>query len=228
MVNKIILTTFIFLNSFFAFSQNFLPEIKTFETKDSLSMPPEGQVLLVGSSTFRFWFTFQQDLKDFPVINRGFGGSQMSDLNFYFDRIVAKYKPKMILVYEGDNDLNAGENPDSVIREFKQFVQMAKAKLPKTKVAFCSIRPSLARVAILDKQRTVNQAINQFSKHHKRVYFVDIQKDFYLPNGEMMTDIFVADKLHLNKKGYEIWANATRKFLHKRVPELISEKTIIH
>lgn len=228
MVNKIILTTLVFLINFISFSQNYLPEIKAFETKDSLSMPQEGQVLLAGSSTFRLWLTYQQDLKDFPVINRGFGGSQMSDLNYYFDRIVAKYKPKMILVYEGDNDLNAGKNPDSVIREFKEFVQMVKAKLPSTKVAFCSIRPSLARVAILKKQRTVNQAINKFCKYQKRIYFVDIQKDFYLPNGEMMTDIFVADRLHLNKKGYEIWANATRNFLHKRVPELVSKKALVN
>lgn len=225
MVNKIILTTLIFFVNFISFSQNYLPEIKAFETKDSLLMPQEGQVLLAGSSTFRLWLAYQQDLKDFPVINRGFGGSQMSDLNFYFDRIVAKYKPKMILVYEGDNDLNAGENPDAVIREFKEFVQMVKTKMPNTKVAFCAIRPSLARVAILEEQRVVNQAIKKFCKHTKRVYFLDIQKDFYLPNGEMMTDIFVADKLHLNQKGYEIWANATRKFLHKRTPELIFKKT---
>jgi lysophospholipase L1-like esterase len=224
LMKKILLTTLIFFIGFTAFSQNYLPEIKAFETKDSLSIPLEGQVLLAGSSTFRLWLTYQQDLKGFPVINRGFGGSQMSDLNFYFDRIVAKYKPKMILVYEGDNDLNAGENPDSVIREFKEFVQMVKTKLPNTKVAFCSIRPSLARVSILDKQRAVNQAIRKFCKPQKRVYFINIQKEFYLPNGELMPDIFVADRLHLNQKGYDIWAKATRKFLRKRVPELIADK----
>ncbi len=223
-MKKILLTTLIFYISFFTYSQNFISEIKAFEKKDSLSKPREGQVLLVGSSTFRLWLTYQQDLKDFPVINRGFGGSQMSDLNFYFDKIVLKYKPKMILVYEGDNDLNAGENPDSVISEFKEFVQKVKTKMPNTKVAFCSIRPSLARVAILDKQVAVNKAIKKFCRWQKKVYFVDIQKDFYLPSGDLMLDIFVADKLHLNQKGYEIWANATQKFLHKRVPELVSKK----
>jgi lysophospholipase L1-like esterase len=222
-MKKLLLTTLIFFISFFSFSQNFISEIRAFEKNDSLSMPREGQVLLAGSSTFRLWQTYQQDLMEFSVINRGFGGSQMSDLNFYFDRIVAKYKPKMILVYEGDNDLNAGENPDSVVREFQEFVQMVKAKLPDTKVAFCSIRPSLARVGILDKQRTVNQAIKYFCKHQKKVYFVNIQKEFYLPNGDLMTDIFVTDKLHLNQKGYEIWAKATRKFLRKRAPELVSK-----
>ena len=215
-MKKIILTTLLTAITFLSIAQNFLPEIKIFESKDSVDMPAKGQILLAGSSTFRLWTTYKKDLSEFPVINRGFGGSQMNDLNFYFDRIVVKYEPKMILVYEGDNDLGAGENPDSVIREFKEFVQMVKLKLPKTKVVFCSIRPSLLRTAILDKQRIVNQGIKSFCKRQKRVYYLDIQKDFYLPNGNLMTDIFVADKLHLNQKGYGIWANATRKFLRKR------------
>jgi lysophospholipase L1-like esterase len=220
MVNKTLLTALLFLATFSSFSQNFITEIKAFEKQDSLSMPRDGQILLAGSSTFRLWTTYQQDLKDFPVINRGFGGSQMSDLNYYFDRIVLKYRPSMILVYEGDNDLSAGESPDSVVREFKEFVKMVKAKLPNTKVAFCSIRPSLARTNILDKQRTVNKAIEKFCKKAKKVAYLDIQKKFYLPNGKLMEDIFVADKLHLNQKGYEIWAKATKKFLLKKIPEL--------
>jgi lysophospholipase L1-like esterase len=219
-MKKLFLTTLISLLSFLSFSQNYLPEIKAFETKDSIAMPAQGQILLAGSSTFRLWTTFKEDLKQFPVINRGFGGSQMSDLNYYFDRIVLKYKPKMILVYEGDNDLNAGESPDSVIREFKEFVEMVKVKLPKTKIGYCSIRPSLARVAILDKQKAVNQSIKAYCKATKKVYFLNIQKEFYKRNGELMTDIFVADKLHLNEKGYKIWAKATNKFLKEEVSKL--------
>lgn len=219
-MKKLFLTTLISILSFLSFSQNFIAEIKTFETKDSISMPAQGQILLAGSSTFRLWTTFKEDLKQFPVINRGFGGSQMSDLNFYFDRIVLKYKPKMILVYEGDNDLNVGESPDSVVQEFKEFVEMVKAKLPKTKIGYCSIRPSLARLAILDKQKSVNQAIKTYCKATKKVYFLNIQKEFYKRNGELMTDIFVADKLHLNEKGYKIWAKATNKFLKEEAAKL--------
>jgi hypothetical protein len=120
-MKKLWLTIFNLFFFYVTYSQNFIAEIKTFEKQDSLSLPHTEQVLLVGSSTFRLWFTYKEDLAGFPVINRGFGGSQMSDLNFYFERIVTKYNPKVILVYEGDNDLAAGESPLSVFEDFKIF-----------------------------------------------------------------------------------------------------------
>ena len=215
-MKKLLLTTFGFFIAYLSYSQPFISEIKTFEKQDSISFPEKGQIVLAGSSTFRLWFSAKEDLAGFPIINRGFGGSQMSDLNFYFDRIVSKYEPKMILVYEGDNDLASGESPESVFEDFKIFTEKVKTQLPNTKVGFCSIRPSLARVNILEKQKQANKLIQNYCQANANFYYIDIQKEFYSKNGELMPDIFVSDKLHMNKKGYEIWAKATRKFLKKR------------
>jgi hypothetical protein len=33
------------------------------------------------------------------VLNRGLGGSQMSDLLYYFDRVVAPYRPALVVIY---------------------------------------------------------------------------------------------------------------------------------
>lgn len=215
-MKKVSLTIFIALISYLSYSQPFISEIIAFEKQDSVSMPAKGRILLAGSSTFRLWVSAKEDLAEFPIINRGFGGSQMSDLNFYFDRIVAKYAPKMILVYEGDNDLASGESPESVFEDFKIFAEKVKTQLPNTKVGFCSIRPSLARVNILKKQKQANEMIQAYCKRTKGFYYIDIQKEFYLKNGELMPDVFVSDKLHMNRKGYEIWVKETRKFLKKR------------
>ena len=215
-MKKIILVTVAFLMGYVAYSQSFISEIKNFETQDSLSMPAKGQTLLVGSSTFRFWVTSKNDLMGYPTINRGFGGSQMSDVNYYFDRIVAKYEPKLILVYEGDNDLAAGESPESILEDFKIFTQKVKTQLPKTMVGYFSIRPSIARTNIRDKQILTNKLIENYCKELPKFYFVDVYNDYFLPNGALMPDVFVADKLHLNPRGYEIWTKATRKFLKKR------------
>lgn len=214
-MKKLLLTSIIFFIYYLSYSQNFISEIKAFEKQDSLLMPASDQILLVGSSTFRFWITSKEDLQGFKTINRGFGGSQMSDMNYYFDRVVSKYKPEMILVYEGDNDLASGKSVETVFEDFKIFVEKVKSKLPNSKVGYCSIRPSIARTNMRDKQVQANQLINDFCKKNKGFYFIDIYKEYFLPNGDLMPDVFVADKLHLNKKGYEIWTKATRKFLKK-------------
>lgn len=215
-MKNIIITTISFFISYLSYSQNFINEIKNFEKQDSLSMPASGQILLVGSSTFRFWVTSKEDLSNYATINRGFGGSQMSDVNYYFDRIVSKYQPKMILVYEGDNDLAAGESPETIFEDFKIFADKIKLQLPNAKVGYCSIRPSIARTNMREKQAQTNQLIKDFCKKNNGFYFIDMYKEYFLPNGDLMSDVFVADKLHLNKQGYEIWTKATRKFLKKR------------
>lgn len=214
-MKKLLLTTFSFFIAYLSYSQPFIAEINAFEKQDSLSMPAKGQILLVGSSTFRFWVTSKEDLVGYSTINRGFGGSQMSDVNFYFDRIVAKYEPKFILVYEGDNDLAANESPESVFEDFRTFAEKVKTQLPNSKVGYCSIRPSIARTNLRDKQDQANKLIKDFCQKNKGFYFVDIYKEYFLKNGDLMPDVFVADKLHLNKKGYEIWTKATRKFLKR-------------
>ena len=216
-MKKLLLITLVLFVSYLSYSQPFISEIRAFEKQDSVSMPTKSQILLAGSSTFRLWFSAKEDLEGFPIINRGFGGSQMSDLNFYFDRIVAKYDPKMILVYEGDNDLASNESPESVFEDFKIFAEKVKTQLPNTKVGYCSIRPSIARTNLREKQVQANQLIKNYCQKNKGFYFVNIYKEYFLSNGDLMPDVFVSDKLHLNKKGYEIWTKASRKFLKKRL-----------
>lgn len=214
-MKKLIFACFCLFFSYVSVAQKFIAEIQAFEKEDSIAMPKSNEILLVGSSSFRIWKEFKEDLVGFPVTNRGFGGSQMSDAIFYFDRIVTKYQPKLMLVYEGDNDLNAGKSPETVFNDYKTFAQLVKEKLPQTKVVFLSVRPSLARIKLKTEQTTFNKSLKKYCKQNKRFYYMDIQKEFYLPNGELMTDIFLDDKLHLNKKGYKIWTKAIRKVLKK-------------
>jgi lysophospholipase L1-like esterase len=190
-------------------------EIVSFEMKDLVSMPETKQILLVGSSSIRMWKTYKEDMQGYSVINRGFGGSTMSDVNEYFDRIVSKYEPKYIFVYEGDNDIADGKSPEAVLEDYKIFAEKVKNTLPKTKIAFCSIRPCLLRINLLDKQKRFNQLLQAFCKQSKKYQYIDMQKDFYLPNGELMQDIFIEDKLHLNEKGYSIWTAAIRNHFAK-------------
>src|SRR5437868_4286386 len=107
--------------------------IQAFEASDQTNPPPPNAILFVGSSSIRKWDTLAQDFHAYKVINRGFGGSHLSDSVAFADRIVIPYKPKLVLIYAGDNDIASGKPPQEVFDDFKQFVQKIKQALPKTR-----------------------------------------------------------------------------------------------
>ena len=85
-------------------------EIDAFALIDRLQTPPAAAVLFVGSSSFRLWENLRESFPDHRVINRGFGGSQLQDVNYFFAQIVLPYQPRIVVVYGGDNDLGEGRN----------------------------------------------------------------------------------------------------------------------
>ncbi len=195
--------------------QRFEPEIRQFETLDSISRPDTGQILLYGSSTMRLWKTFSQDLDGYKVVNRGFGGSEMSDAIYFFDRVVLPLKPSLILLYEGDNDLNnSKKTPEQVIRDFHAFMSLVSEKLPQTRVAVYALRPSLAREKLMPEQRIVNAGYKKYcDEHPQKAFYIDLYNTLLTENGVPNGAYLATDLLHLNEKGYAVWAKATRDFL---------------
>jgi lysophospholipase L1-like esterase len=212
-MNKILVALLLFVSTTLWAQNPFEKEIVAYEKQDSLAMPAKGQILFIGSSSFRLWKTFTRDMQDLPPsINRGFGGSTLADALYYFDRMVVKYQPKWVFMYEGDNDLAKGKTPQVIAAEYDEFKARLAKQVPGAKLVFVSARPSLARTALLEKQRELNGLIKA-----KSDYFIDMQTPFFLPDGSLMQDIFVADRLHLNEKGYVIFANQIRTFVLKYV-----------
>ena len=123
-------------------SQRWESDIAAFEAADKKSPPPQGAVLFIGSSSIRIWKTLATDFPDQKTINRGFGGSELADSVYYADRIVIPYKPRLIVLFAGTNDINAGKRPETVFADFKAFVAKVRAGLPNTRIAYLSISPA--------------------------------------------------------------------------------------
>ncbi|MEK6547831.1 MAG: GDSL-type esterase/lipase family protein [Bacteroidota bacterium] len=212
-MNKLLIALLLFVSMNLMAQNPFEREIRAYEKQDSLSMPPKGQVLFFGSSSFRLWKSFDSDMKGMPAsINRGFGGSTLADALYYFDRMVVKYQPKWVIMYEGDNDLARGKTPQQIANEYDEFVARLAKQVPGAKLVFVAARPSLLRFPMVEKQKELNALILA-----KGGYFIDMHAPFYLADGSLMTDIFVADKLHLNEKGYVIFAKQIQDFMIKQI-----------
>jgi len=181
------------------------PEIVGFETADRTNPPSVGAILFVGSSSIRMWQTLQNDFPGLPVVNRGFGGSELSDVVHFAHRIVVPYKPRVVVLYAGDNDLAAGETPAHVFADFQSFVAIVHRDLPTTRVAFIAIKPSIARVNIIDKIQQANQLIRDYIRTDARLVYVDVFTPMLDASGQPRGELFLEDGLHMNAKGYAIW-----------------------
>lgn len=188
-------------------------EIGRFAEIDRKQTPPEGAILFVGSSSIRMWETLRRDFPRFKVINRGFGGAQFEDVNHFADRIVAPYKPKKIVLYAGENDIDAKQTAENVLEDFKIFIAFRDKNLPGTPVVFISLKPSILRWAMWPEMKRANELIKAEAKKHRKVEFVDLASKMLGADGLPLPDIYLEDKLHLNSKGYEIWRENLLPFL---------------
>lgn len=180
-------------------------EIQAFERADQLSPPPPHPILFLGSSTFRMWTTLATDFPEYQVLNRGFGGSQISDVLNHFPRLVTRYQPPLIFFYEGDNDLSSGKSVEAVYADWQEFLARVEADLPHTGVAFVAVKPSPSRRAFLDRQRELNERIRDQLADHPRHRYVDVFEPMLTEAGEPRPELFVSDNLHLNPAGYALW-----------------------
>ena len=109
--------------------------------------PPRDAVEIVGSSTIRLWGSVRNDLAPLEVIPRGFGGSSADDLDYYLDRIVLKYAPRAVAIYEGDTDTGNGQSAAYVAAKLQQIVTRVRTQLPAARVYIISVKPSPYRWA---------------------------------------------------------------------------------
>lgn len=190
-------------------------DIQQFEAADKTNPPPQDTILFVGSSSIRLWKTLAADFPRHNVINRGFGGSQLDDSAFYFNRIIAPYKPKLIVLYAGGNDINAGKSPAQVFDAFTNFVAKTRETLPTTRVAFISIAPNPARWSQVERVRVANQMINDFTHRNEKLAFINVFPAMLGEDGKPKPDIFLPDQLHMNARGYAIWRGVVQPYLEQ-------------
>ena len=188
--------------------ERFEGAIRQFEAQDRLNPPPKGAIVLTGSSSIGRWNEQSHvALAPLTVIPRGFGGSIMNDVLHYLDRVALTYEPRAILIYEGDNDTdNRNALPvDMILSHLNQIISKTHDALPETRIYVMSVKPSTLRRGVWPKAQEVNAGYRAIADSDPLVYYIDAATPFLDPEGNVMTDIFVADGLHLNDLGNSIW-----------------------
>ncbi|MFT2008320.1 GDSL-type esterase/lipase family protein [Pontibacter sp. 13R65] len=189
--------------------------VQRFKREDADRTPPENAILFIGSSSFTNWHNAQQMFPEYTIVNRGFGGSQLPDINLYLREVGYPPKVKQIIIYSGDNDIASGKEPEEVLQRFISVFSQIRKDKPKLPVAFISIKVCPGRIHSRAKVEEANRLVKDFLAEQKRTEFVDIVTPTTNDSGTPLAGIYVEDGVHLNQKGYDIWAAALKPHLMK-------------
>ena len=205
-----------FLGLFAQQKPDFWNDIQEFKKQDSLNPPPKNAILLIGSSSFTNWRDVNSYFPDKPIINRGFGGSRIADLNFYAEDLLNPYHPKQIIIYCGENDIAYDKEKttaSAAFKRFKQFYRTIRCKYPNIEVDYISMKRSPSREHLWPEIEKANAKIERFMNRKANSEYIDIVKPMEDGTGNARKDLFLDDMLHMRPAGYEIWAQTMRPYM---------------
>ena len=199
-----------FVNNVIIGDQVSIDLFRQWDKKNSRVVDP---VVFVGSSSIRKWFTAEY-FPAIPIINRGFGGSHISDVNYFINETVLKHKPKIIVFYAGDNDIYFGKTSQTVLEDYMEFVNQVHSQLPNTRIIFIPIKPSIKRWSLWNEMKKANQAINDYIQKNSLLYYVDTASPMLNERGIPKSSLFDSDNLHLSDEGYDLWSKILKPVLY--------------
>jgi lysophospholipase L1-like esterase len=193
----------------------FWDEVQAIKAYDKVYQVPAHPIVFVGSSSIRKWEHLQVAFGKYNVLNRGIGGAYINDITRYLDDVVLAYHPRQIVLYVGENDVTAAnETADTILNRTERLFKAIRAKMPEVPVVYIGFKPSPSRDRFVQKTIAANALIRTFIATQSKATFVDVFP-LMLKNGNSMPELFVADMLHMNAKGYSIWEKAVKPYLLK-------------
>ena len=171
-------------------------------------------IVFTGSSSIRMWKELPLLFQNPKIINTGFGGSKASDLLYYLDELVLDFNPSKVIIYEGDNDISSGHKINFILKNIKSIIKKIEEKNKYVQIILISAKPSIMRWDLRRKYIQLNKKYKNLALKNNNIHYADIWSQM-IDSGELKTDIFIEDGLHLNEKGYKIWEKVLRPILKR-------------
>ena len=171
---------------------------------DTLWDADKPTLVFTGSSSIRMWEDLQDRFPDKQILNTGFGGSQASDLLYYLHSLILDYHPEQVFIYEGDNDLAEGKRPGQVLRTLKEIKERIHQAYPGIPIVLISAKPSISRWKLRGKYQRFNRRLMRWTRRDPGLWYADVWNPM-VTDRQLDESLFVADGLHMNSSGYDIW-----------------------
>jgi lysophospholipase L1-like esterase len=195
-----------------AVTNRFEAEIRAMARRDATNPPPADPILFAGSSSIRMWKSLAADFPGRPVLNNGFGGARMSDLLPAFDRVIAPYRPPVLVVYCGENDVAHGRDAIATADDYLELFRRCRALRADMRIAVIPMKPSIKRRALWPALQAGNARIAQHCAA-AGVDYIDIVPEMLGTDGQPRRELLIADDLHMSAEGYRIWTRHVTRWL---------------
>jgi lysophospholipase L1-like esterase len=158
------------------------------------------------------------ELLDLPQArNRGISGDVTFGVLERLDEVI-EGNPAKVFILIGINDISRNI-PDSIILgNYQQIISRIKSGSPRTKVYFQTVLPVNNTVLPMKNHYNKDQhiaAVNEGLKAlaaRERITCIDLHPHYIDSEGKLMKE-YTVDGLHLNAKGYEVWAAILKPYL---------------
>lgn len=188
-------------------------DIKAFEARDRQNTPPKGGIVFVGASSIVRW-NLAEFFPDLKTLNRGFGGSEMSETAHFVARTVLPHEPRIVVLYPGENDIARGVSPETVAAGFQRLVDSVHGALPKTRILVIGLKPTPARWRFNEQMLDTNRRLRAIAGSREGITYIGVEKAMLGPDRQPRPDLFIEDGQHMTRAGYEIWTEILRPHLN--------------
>ena len=195
--------------------KRFYNEIKSELEESPFKKSDKPLIVFSGSSSIRFWIDLDKDFIEYDILNRGFGGSIFSDLNYFINELIIKHNPDLIVLYEGDNDIAFNIPTKYIYDDFKKSYELIRKKNENVPIIYIAPKPSPARWDKKNKYDELNNLIKEFCKMKQKTYYFDTWSIMIDNEGNIPKKYFWTDMLHMNKSGYQIWKKNLKPLINK-------------
>lgn len=197
--------------------QRYEKQVAAYLEADKQAPPAACAILFIGSASISGWRTIKEDLAPAPVFARGLGASTVADQIFYFDTLVAPYKPRAIFLYATENDIVNGLTPEEALGDLKRFMDLKTKGLGDTPVYFISAKASPARLKWAVDQQKANELALGLSRARSDLHYIDVAHGAWV-DGKLfgrLKDAYIEDGIHLNTDGRSEWTATIKPYVDK-------------
>lgn len=186
-------------------AERYAKRLAEFARQEAANPVAPGGIVFAGSSSIHIWSSLEADFPMLGALNRGIGGSTVSDVIELYDRLIKPHHPRQVVFYSGTNDLASGRTVERVVNDLSTLFDRIHGDFPQARISFITLAPNPARWAIVDQFKKVNTTVESWKAARPYLDVINVFDAMLGPDGMPLPDIYREDRLHMNAKGYSIW-----------------------